>query len=728
MKLESESRRQGAHLLSRLMDRVDNSSQQVATLTTPMGDFMAVRLEADHAVQVAMNNTEVRISVPPSVMAVLPPAHYEEFTALLVTSFHPHVFKEIFGESRQSALKGTVMAVANIDVERGTPGNVSVMEVEDLDPPMEFTLPVPYSDGVACAYWDTGLEGWSTRGVTTSADNTPGDPLICRTTHLTLFAAILMGFVNTIVCSQLTLLNMEALRELLGNAWLLGTGSMLFFGTLAFLALICACAALLDKQRQVGGTWGSEFFLLPARVIAPADGDDGKDQDEEAKAMGCLAVCGGCLPACLQWTKESSALRDAVDDCCSSWFEYFSDIRSLFEELYSAVDCSCEDSTLSNLRGAEVKVAAQLLMGTLRRVCSSSMGVSLDLVIFLLDDEDLFEVITDMSPVPPEILKSSLTAVADKEASRRQAASLTASCEESPRRSLSDLEFELKEEESPDVTRVPTTMYGAMQGRDWMGFTDRLEAWTVLHREVCQCLIDCTQSKRFLPEGLPCIIWRVFLVQNPFGATFVFDPFISCKMRAFFFMLDILGTFTISSIFFQASGIVTSKRGAARSLDCGGEDDLGWKIGHMLAVALCSMLTAAFPVALLASFHTRSLKKLDREGSEAWKRQLRAWNAQDELIWALGCCYAAFCIFFNLLFLANVSFEDQETWALSAIIALAQTFLLFPLAVSIAVPSVTWLVYKFTIALGRDTERMLNETAYKWMLERPNLRCLLNSI
>eukprot|EP00971_Amphidinium_carterae_P083125 1644696-Amphidinium_carterae.1 len=76
-----------------------------------------------------------------------------------------------------------------------------VYSVENLETPILIGFHVAGDGGnVECAYWDTMLASWSTHGVSVAASTNTS--LVCATTHLSLFGAIVRGFTAAFECSQ----------------------------------------------------------------------------------------------------------------------------------------------------------------------------------------------------------------------------------------------------------------------------------------------------------------------------------------------------------------------------------------------------------------------------------------------------------------------------------------------------------------------------------------------
>lgn len=193
-----------------------------------------------------------------------------EEVAAVVSVFKEEALKKLKGGTEEG---GSAEMVAAVNVDLATAGGAMV--VKGLREPVRVGMPGVNNSlkgAVKCAYWHEAKAHWSFEGVTEAWEN---EELVCETVHLSLFAAILQGFLNALKCSQLTLLNGEAVRELFRFKWL-GTPVALFFWLLVITVLcLFVMTCRLDTQR--GKSWGDEYFLIPT---ASADMDKGKKKGE----------------------------------------------------------------------------------------------------------------------------------------------------------------------------------------------------------------------------------------------------------------------------------------------------------------------------------------------------------------------------------------------------------------------------------------------------------------
>lgn len=573
--------------------------------------------------------SKIEVTIPTSAFAGIVPEGEEVF--LSVVAHGNETVEEQPVQDKQPGLKQLAAVSISLRLAAGRK-----LKVEGLEEAVQFSMPANFSSGVYCAFWDEAGKYWSTEGVEVSTQSVPGGPLVCNTRHFTLFGALLQGFVETVACAQFWLFSSEGIRELLNSQWYLDAGVWLYGCSLGVLLAIVASAAVMDHWRGYHMYWSPVMFLIPGRPDDPTDAEDDEASPprtpaEHAGALrkqvggSCLymlgCVCGYCL---------ESSTRDALDEICSEWFEYFSEVRSLVEGIISEIQC-----TRTGTVHARHSAMAQLVIMCAARMTAASLGVSHDLVVFVLQDKDLERVLMDRFH-------------------KRQLAGL---CTQPPR-------------------------------ADWWKCADREDAWAKLHADVTNSIHG---NVRHSWRDVPCMIWQVYKVHSPLGSIISLDIFIKSQFRALFFLMDFSGTLMVICIFFATSGSLKGKpivnSSGSSCGDADKQDDFTYKVGRAFAVTVASALLAGLPVTLIQSFHTVGFKKINREGSPQWKRQLRTWHAQERIIWIIGSLYVLFTNFFVVLFCANVGQEDLENWKVTLEMSLAWEFVLVPLGNAVLVPT-----------------------------------------
>lgn len=612
----------------------------------------------------------VRVALPLNLLAAI--ADEGEDVALAVTRLSPEVFAGV-GGAEESGIK--VAAAASIDLFRNSSTRPSgTLNVTDLQQPTEFRLPINFSVGMLCAYFDEVLLAWSTGGVETSPKNVEGEHIYCKTYHLTIFGAIFQEALRTLECANFGLLNADAFKQLFSGSWQKGTGFTIAMLLLGLFALAFMLAAWQDHKGSQH--WRSEFLLLAVGSDHSAQSADvvgdasqlGSPSEERHKGM-LVSVCLG-VAGCLRYLRESSMLMDtlleAVDEICSTWFEFFGEVRSILQSLWQSLQIDGAWA-MTDFRQLSQVAAVHMIIQTSRRRAASSLGLTDDTISFVMSDEDLHRFIVQELNRDPHAFRS--------------APSFERAC--SSCASQQDREFAVRQR----------------------------EAWISLHRGVSDSLMNQAVSESW--RSSPGDVFRLFWRNVPLGASVQLSIFQSAKQRLLLLAAEASGALAISCAFFEAGGMI-KKRGAADGASSGyncGDDDTGMSvgiIGRLIVIGTASFLLASLPVTILESLITRSgIKLLDFRGSKAWKRQLMVWRTQEFLFWVCGTAYITTTSLYILVFLANIGDEDDQDWAVTAIIAILQDFAAIPFLVSAGIPCFVALSTVIHRALGGSTSGLL---------------------
>jgi hypothetical protein len=345
-------------------------------------------------------------------------------------------------------------------------------------------------------------------------------------------------------------------------------------------------------------------------------------------AAGALAVlCGSSLcVGCLVVFMESA--KDGFDDLISNFCSWFGDVRGTLEELCAGVSGVMSGGYCS-CSGLSDRLLYSLHARNVELQSVASLGLHADDIAFISSDE----------------LQAEVQAIADAEAggSLQTLSALAAASPACQQR----LEYLARRQQS-------------LQEHGDMHF-DRLPSWC----------------------SLPKMVGRSFWSRGPIGTVVAESIFTTSSMRALFLLCRVLGSLSMVTVFFSAMGGAASKRNKPV---CEQEQDFWGKVGRVLAIATASMIISGLPLSLLATLHSRSLKKFPFEGCPEWQRQLRAWRCQDRIIWVIGLAYCGFAINFLMLFFANVADEDQADWITSAAICILEDFIVIPLLLAFLYP------------------------------------------
>jgi len=549
--------------------------------------------------------------------------------AMLVASvFNVSETSFLFAENGEANVE-ELKAVMDINL-RGLSGQKT--HINNLAEPILLSLPTNYTPGMECAYWDESKAQWSSAGVTVVPRS---GQLVCATTHLSFFGAVIRGIMKSLTCSQAVMFSEQSFSALKEGVWFYDAGAILLWLLLIFLLGTIAAALYVDFLRTKRGTWSDECFLIAMNhgYRSTSLMDIKEEIIVDMADKGRLLICWASLTGAIVVTAEVvySALRDVIDEIGSQFCGLFGELRTFFDglqenlrDLFSAetIQGGGESRRVAALAGMAVGMTGS----TSTRAMATSMWCS-------LDDQDLIKEGLAMQTLEEE--KAQLPAQTERQRKR--------------------MEF-------------LTKMLDGMQAKQ-EHHHDTLTAWS----------------------SLPLMVGKIFLSHTPSGGVFLFSISISSGMRALFLTCELIGALAVVTFFTATESYRSRTSPAADAATCAmsGIEEV---LGRLILIGVISAIVAALPVGLLSRIHHRSFIKMEYEGCVEWKRQLWKWRVQDGFVWLCGILYVVFCTLFIMLFFASVVPDDQIGWIVSGVVSLSEDLILVPLAVSFAFPFISMVI------------------------------------
>jgi len=256
---------------AQLLDNLLSGDQDSATVSVPGAVITAARLDpakipegASLAVPVEGSKAEVAISASLFAQPGVP-----EDAVLIIKAFDdPAVLPAEMQEaatSDEEGAKSEVKAVIDINIAAASAPQDAV-KVEGLPDPIKITIPVNASADIMCAYWIEETQEWSSEGLETILGD-PNAPVVCATTHLTVFAAIARGVIKTLDCSQATLLTEEGVSALWTNRWATRIDALLLWAICAIhLGLFLRALHSDVCRRRKKAVFDDRIFLAHHRA------------------------------------------------------------------------------------------------------------------------------------------------------------------------------------------------------------------------------------------------------------------------------------------------------------------------------------------------------------------------------------------------------------------------------------------------------------------------------
>merc|ERR1712032_283573 len=216
---------------------------------------------------------------------------------------------------------------------------------------------------------------------------------------------------------------------------------------------------------------------------------------------------------------------------------------------------------------------------------------------------------------------------------------------------------------------------------------------------------ECTKFSKCY--RLPMLFFWMFATRCTLIAVLRSSIFIPTTMAAMLFACDMHMAAMLGAFFFQASGGALAENADPKCTPQG----IGEQIGRLIAIGLTTAVVGMVPSMVLARLHQRDFITVDSDEHPAWKHQLRLWQIQDRVIYTVGTLIIAFCTFFNIVFIANVTTEDGMAWIICVITSMAQSIFAVPFVMAAMI---------FTVAIiGQLFARVREDTG---------INCLCDSI
>merc|ERR1719161_2819155 len=158
-------------------------------------------------------------------------------------------------------------------MESESSASLHKVAVKGLQNPIEVTLKVVGATQptnaveLVCMTWDEVTQQWSTEGVTGSLSQRDAGievsgSLVCKTTHLSLFAAVYQEFEQALICSNIHLFSARGF-ELLGlSVWMTHPAGLLFWFLVVLTIMLQVSAITADVETGRQHKWTDRDFLL----------------------------------------------------------------------------------------------------------------------------------------------------------------------------------------------------------------------------------------------------------------------------------------------------------------------------------------------------------------------------------------------------------------------------------------------------------------------------------
>eukprot|EP00747_Dinoflagellata_sp_TGD_P090808 gnl/TRDRNA2_/TRDRNA2_164835_c0_seq1.p1 gnl/TRDRNA2_/TRDRNA2_164835_c0~~gnl/TRDRNA2_/TRDRNA2_164835_c0_seq1.p1 ORF type:complete len:629 (-),score=68.68 gnl/TRDRNA2_/TRDRNA2_164835_c0_seq1:344-2098(-) len=183
----------------------------------------------------------------------------------------------------------------------------------------------------------------------------------------------------------------------------------------------------------------------------------------------------------------------------------------------------------------------------------------------------------------------------------------------------------------------------------------------------------------------------VFGACHPWLALDQFSMIVPAPVRVLLLSSKVFGALMLSAFFFEASGQATSDISPE---ECKKSGDLLRNLVQNVIVACFSMLLSTVPLFVIQMLQMRHFQYRETWGVHEKHQQLFVWKMKLTAVWICGISYSLFCMFFIILFIANVAEMVANDWLQTAGFAMFKEFILVPLGIAFGFSVLaSWLLF-----------------------------------
>eukprot|EP00929_Paragymnodinium_shiwhaense_P080238 TRINITY_DN4182_c0_g1_i2.p1 TRINITY_DN4182_c0_g1~~TRINITY_DN4182_c0_g1_i2.p1 ORF type:complete len:2314 (-),score=424.53 TRINITY_DN4182_c0_g1_i2:378-7319(-) len=679
-------------------------------------------------------NVEVPVATLRAIIDSLSVASPSGTTKAVVVSVRPA--SDEVRAVMDSLLQETQQASSGVDAETGEatdesrprlaskPLSVSLFAEDgtalqgvQLQEPIVLTLLPSGAEDLSCAYWDTKEKKWSSRGVKRIFNGSiPAgqlQPVVCETTHLSIFAAVkgvLEKAMISMRCSNIgTLLNSRAIRRVWEDTdWIddnaadvlwviLSCGWVGFCGAILWDIVEAKREHLLTEPGQAidapGGCSNSiaeashataasssskatnlspmDTNLVRVQSSTSATLSDQKPMTaaqryrlvasrmKQANALKRQEAEEACKTAAKEGQKDGAGCCNhccafaqyLVDTCCQTL------VKQILKPLRLPTAVNTAILHLPQLPDEFLKICVQ-------RVHAHQVGVHANSIDSLIEHE-IKELRDSDRAADRAAVKAGLLGALQQEAGGA-AVDLAAAVRES----LSGAKA--GPDEKPPAKAPLAVQSGAVNAADGS------------HETLRDAYAAC--ARRFMESTWVYKVFLMMLAVHPWMLIMEFSAYVSHSARLALLVAEVLASTAMGALFYQAGGGALSRDSDP---SCKPPEEFWTRIVNAATVAIACCVMSGIPIAFIALLLSidPDLDRKEMPPIEYVNRSL-LMRTRRFLFCCLVMTYIAACILIDVTFLANVSKEDAMKWRTSSAFILLQDFVLIPMALGFSLATV----------------------------------------
>eukprot|EP00933_Yihiella_yeosuensis_P055539 TRINITY_DN5436_c0_g2_i2.p1 TRINITY_DN5436_c0_g2~~TRINITY_DN5436_c0_g2_i2.p1 ORF type:complete len:819 (+),score=169.54 TRINITY_DN5436_c0_g2_i2:185-2458(+) len=502
-----------------------------------------------------------------------------------------------------------------------------------LEEPMLLTMQSKDSANLSCGYFDEDTKAWSNRGVRKmprqGGDNQTN--LVCETTHLTIFAALLNAFLSTLKCSNAQGLFSAKGAEMLlkDDSWFKRAPAVLLWTVVTLLLISYSLALAADRRFQLLVDVRDVQINLVCEMFEERqrEKEEKKKKKEEKKK---------------EKEEKKKEQEHAQSEDESKETKKASLKRQNAEEL--------EDVAFSEYMIGELKAFVESKVSLLRNLPTkvlNFLAVKMEAAKsgFQEDTHRLMQDVEKKHPGENRMVKA---------ATRDLSTMLEVTQEIETGKGNGEGEEEGNDSEGPTIV----DRFGDVMEMSYAG----AQAFMFAPWYVRGLLLLPAMHPWLRCAGMVSIFW-------------------SRTARVGVLATKIMGSAAVAAIFYQSSGGALDR---SSDPDCSPPSNALEAIVQAATIGICSAIFSDGMVIVLALVRSptlglRAVKSVEQISS----KYLLLWSVQTKLFWMIFLSYQALCTYILCVFFANTTNEDSFKLMKSWITSIIQGALVGPLGTCI---------------------------------------------
>jgi len=547
--------------------------------------------------------------------------------------------------------QGTDITVASLPISiklYGSDGEE--VSVSGLDTAISITLPLADSNQslteIRCAYLDEAEVLWRFDGLERTDAGNDESFIVCATSHLTIFAAILDSTLATLQCANVKVFQPSSWRKLWEMIWL-----PTFGGVLLFAVVILEIAAMVRASLAHTPGWSDDVLLTDNEVARRAMVSNTASSKKIDRLLEQFGVSG--------WAEVWATARSYL---------HATDLMFKMKEHLACKVLAYEEG-IHFLDLTQVRDMQRLY--TRRRSGSQASLDSTDRLTLSSNEE------ADVRDKPSKLLT--------REGSFPSHHSEIATDDSSHSEKFSEYMGQADSGNGDELTRqlVSTLDPANVRATSFRARIQDIDTDSVSNsHEVGRLLLSMPVMdhanlaiQQFAKASSFTQVKILFCMSCEWLTLQSFSFSRSPQSRCLLQILRLNGAIAVAALVLESAfGSVS----ADSDVDC--ELSTVWeRIGRNIAVCLLSILVGGFPCLVMGFLSNKSFVYDNSWDEEKRQRKLYKWWLKIILIWSVSTIYNAFCMIYLALFLANVGNAGNLDFTVMSFFSVMLELLFFPL-------------------------------------------------